>query len=227
AWEKVKTGSNITMLQWSGGLYIDKEDNRIEWDHGRIPSVFKFDLEGRPGSVWPPGRPFQGNSWLLLDMDLGLSDRQFNLEKSSLENPIVNRLPNEFSLCTHDYFDITDTGWANNNVIINLKTFQRIYQEKGDPLLAPNPSGNFRLSGGTIFAPQATGGPVLLIKERRNIYNSLEATAIVTSLDLDRYKNNRNSMGLNMHPNEVYSGDARRLQQNIIVYACGHEILID
>ena len=227
AWEKVKTGNNITMLQWSGGLYIDKEDNRIEWDHGRIPSVFKFDLEGRPGSVWPPGRPFQGNSWLLLDMDLGLSDRQFNLEKSSLENPIVNRLPNEFSLCTHDYFDITDTGWANNNVIINLKTFQRIYQEKGDPLLAPNPSGNFRLSGGTIFAPQATGGPVLLIKERRNIYNSLEATAIVTSLDLDRYKNNRNSMGLNMHPNEVYSGDARRLQQNIIVYACGHEILID
>jgi len=227
AWEKVKTGNNITMLQWSGGLYIDKEDNRIEWDHGRIPSVFKFDIEGRPGSVWPPGRPFQGNSWLLLDMDLGLSDRQFNLEKSSLENPIVNRLPNEFSLCTHDYFDITDTGWANNNVIINLKTFQRIYQEKGDPLQAPNPSGNFRLAGGTIFAPQATGGPVLLIKERRNIYNSLEATAIVTSLDLDRYKNNRNSMGLNMHPNEVYSGDARRLQQNIIVYACGHEILID
>lgn len=227
AWEKVKTGNNITMLQWSGGLYIDKDDNRIEWDHGRIPSVFKFDIEGRPGSVWPPGRPFQGNSWLLLDMDLGLSDRQFNLEKSSLENPIVNRLPNEFSLCAHDYFDITDTGWANNNVIINLKTFQRIYQEKGDPLQAPNPSGNFRLAGGTIFAPQATGGPVLLVKERRNIFNSLEAAAIVTSLDLDRYKNNRNSMGLNMHPNEVYSGDARRLQQNIIVYACGHELLID
>ncbi|MCC7571769.1 MAG: hypothetical protein KO464_00070 [Candidatus Methanofastidiosum sp.] len=227
AWEKVKTGNNITMLQWSGGLYIDKEDNRIEWDHGKIPNVFKFDLEGRPGSVWPPGRPFQGNSWLLLDMDLGLSGRQFNLEKSSLENPIVNRLLNEFSMCTHDYFDITETGWTNSNVIINLKTFDRIYQEKGDPLQAPNPSGNFRLAGGTIFAPQAIGGPVLLVKERRNIFNSIEATAIVTSLDLDRYKNNRNSMGLNMHPNEVYSGDARRLQQNIIVYACGHEILID
>jgi hypothetical protein len=48
-------------------------------------------------------------------------------------------------------------------------------------------------------------------------------------LDLDRYKNNRNATyGKNMHPNEEgYSGDARRLQQNIIVYACGHEILID
>lgn len=223
AWELTENSS----YTWDGGLYIDKDGNRIEWDHGKIPNVFKFDLEDRPGSVWPPGRSFQQNSWLTLDMDLGLSDRRFNLEKSSLENPIVNRLPNEFSMCVHDYFDITDTGWANNNVMINLKTFPRIYQEKGDPLQASNPSGNFRLSGGTIFTPQATGGPVLLIKERRNIYNSLEAAAIVTTLDLDRYKNNRNSMGSNRHPNEVYSGDARRLQQNIIVYACGHEILID
>ena len=66
-----------------------------------------------------------------------------------------------------------------------------------------------------------------MIKERRNIFNSLEAAVIVTSLDLDRYKNNRNAMGSNRHPNELYSGDARKLQQNIIVYACGHEILID
>ena len=227
AWQKRRTGNNITTQQWSGALYIDKDGNRIEWDHGRIPIVFKFDIDGPAGSTWPPGRPFQGNSWLTLDMDLGLSDRQYNLEKASLENPIVNRLPNEFSMCSHDYFDITDTGWTNSNAIINLKTFQKIYQEKGDPLATPNPSGNFVLSGGTISAPQAIGGPVLMIKERRNIFNSIEAAVIVTSLDLDRYKNNRNAMGSNRHPNELYSGDARKLQQNIIVYACGHEILID
>ncbi|HOI76374.1 MAG TPA: hypothetical protein PLI06_02025 [Methanofastidiosum sp.] len=227
AWQKIKHGNTIEMDQWSGGLYIDKDDNRIEWDHGRIPSVFKFDIEGRPGSVWPPGKPFQQNTWLTLDMNLGLSNRQYNLQKSSLESPIVNRMYNEFAMCTHNYFDITDTGWTNNNVIISLKTFEKIYQEKGDPLTVPI-SSNKTYSGGTIFAPQAAGGPVLLVKERRNIFNSLESTIVVTTLDLDRYKNNRNATyGKNMHPNEVYSGDARRLQQNIIVYACGHELLID
>ncbi|MEN6379514.1 MAG: hypothetical protein ABFD15_08055, partial [Methanofastidiosum sp.] len=204
AWQKIKHGNTIEMDQWSGGLYIDKDDNRIEWDHGRIPSVFKFDIEGRPGSVWPPGKPFQQNTWLTLDMNLGLSNRQYNLQKSSLESPIVNRMYNEFAMCTHNYFDITDTGWTNNNVIISLKTFEKIYQEKGDPLTVPI-SSNKTYSGGTIFAPQAAGGPVLLVKERRNIFNNLESTIVVTSLDLDRYKNNRNSMGLNMHPNEVYS----------------------
>ena len=65
-----------------------------------------------------------------------------------------------------------------------------------------------------------------MIQEERNIFNSIEAAVIVTSLDLDT-DNNRNAMGSNRHPNELYSGDARKLQQNIIVYACGHEILID
>jgi len=60
------------------------------------------------------------------------------------------------------------------------------------------------------------------------IYDSLEACIVVTTMDLDRYKNNRNTVnGKDMHPSEVYSGSARDLEENIIVYACGHELIID
>ncbi|KYC46029.1 MAG: hypothetical protein APG12_00304 [Candidatus Methanofastidiosum methylothiophilum] len=219
--------NTITTQQWSGALYIDKYGNRIEWDHGDMPEgEFFFGLDGQ-AATWPRGRPFQGLDWLN-DLNLNLNiGNKYNLQKSSLENPITFRLPNEFAMCTHGYFDIRDTGWTNNNIIFNLKTFDKIYEVKGDPNEIPVPSGPFRVTGGTIFVPQATGGPVLMVKERRNIFNNLESAIIVTTLDLDRYKNNRTSMGTNMHPNEVYVTDARKLQQNIIVYACGHEILID
>jgi hypothetical protein len=218
----------VNSEQWSGALYVDKDGNKIEWDHGFIPNSFLFDIDAPIGSTWPPGRPFQAQDWLdSFNLDLVLTDRQNNLQKTSLDNPIVSILPNEFAMCAHDYFDITSTGWANNNVIINLRTFQKIYEVRGDTEDIP-PSGPFTRTGGTILVPQAPGGPVLLIKERRNIFNNLESTIIATTLDLDRYKNNRNvTYGKNMHLDEAYSSDARKLEQNIIVYACGHEILID
>ena len=48
-----------------------------------FPLFLNLILMGPQAELRHPGRPFQGNSWLTLDMDLGLSDRQYNLEKAS------------------------------------------------------------------------------------------------------------------------------------------------
>lgn len=234
-WKKEKHGNQTETIQFTGTVYIDKDGNKIEWDHGRIPNTFKFDIDAPGGVTWPPGGgggpPFLPANWFILDMDLDLSARTYNLEKTALDNSIVFRLPNEFSICTHGYFDITGTGWTNNNVMINLKSFQKISQVRGDPkedIIDQLPPGLAKkLVGGEIFVPQVPGGPVLLASERRNIFNNLEASIVVTTLDLDRYKNNRDGRGTNMHSGEFYVDLARELQQNIIIYACGHEILID
>ncbi|NMC61474.1 MAG: hypothetical protein GYA51_19135, partial [Candidatus Methanofastidiosa archaeon] len=232
-WTKERIAGNIVTEQWSGILYIDNKGDKIQWDHGRIPTVFEFDPDASTSQTWPPGGgggpPFLPPDWLTLSMDLDLATRQYNIQKYSLENPIVNILPDEFAMCAHGYFDITDTGWANSNVLLNLKSFPKILQERGDPPTETLPPGLAKkLIGGSVFVPQANGGPVLLVKERRNIYDSLEACIVVTTMDLDRYKNNRNTVnGKDMHPSEVYSGSARDLEENIIVYACGHELIID
>ncbi len=231
-WTKYKQGNTVVSEQWSGILYIDEDGNKIEWDHGKIPSVFKFDPDASTGQTWPPGRgggpPFLPPDWMTVNMDLDLSGRMFNLEKLSLENPIMNKLPNEFTMCAHGYFDLIDTGWAGNNVMVNLKTFQKIYQERGDPPTETLPPGLARkLVGGAVLAPQANGGPVLLIKERRNSFNNLEGSVVVTTMDLDRYKNNTNPNGQNFHQDEVYGDLARNLESNIIIWACGHELLLD
>lgn len=231
-WTKYKQGNTIVSEQWSGILYIDEDGNKIEWDHGKIPTVFKFDPGASGGQTWPPGGgggpPFLPPDWLTINMDIDLSGRSFNVERYSLENPITNNLPSEFTMCAHGYFDLTDTGWSNNNIVVNLKSFQKIYQERGDPPTETLPPGLARkLVGGTILVPQANGGPVLLIKERRNSFNNLESCVVATTMDLDRYKNNRNLNGQNFHQTEIYGDLARNLEENIIVWACGHELLLD
>ena len=166
----------------------DASGNKIEIDHGRIP--LKFTKE----------------------YSLELATRQNTIEKFSLENPVMNTLPNEFPLCVHGYFDTTDTLWTSNNFMLREKQFVRMYEKIGDTI---------------INAPAADGGPVLLIRERRNSFNNLISGIVVTTADLDRYKNNRQSHGQNMHSGESYEDLARNLEENIIVWACGHELLID
>jgi len=166
----------------------DSSDNKIEIDHGRIPLIFNKEYS------------------------LELATRQNTIEKFSLENPIMNALPNEFPLCVHGYFDTTDTLWTSNNFMLREKQFVRIYEKIGDTI---------------INAPAAEGGPVLLIRERRDPFNNLISSIVVTTADLDRYKNNRQSHGKNMHSGESYEDLARNLEENIIVWACGHDLLID
>jgi hypothetical protein len=174
--------------------YVDDSGNSIEWDHGRVPLTFS---KTRPGGT----------------LTIDLSTRQNNIEKFSLENSIMNTLPNEFRLCVHGYFDTTDTGWTSNNFMLREKAFTKIFEERG--------------SGSSITIPAANGGPILLIRERRNSSNSLLSTLVVTTADLDRYKNNRQAYGSNIHEVEIYGDIARNLESNIIIWACGHELLVE
>ena len=42
---------------WEGALYIDEDGEKIEWDHGKIPEVFDFDIDPPIRIIWPRGRP--------------------------------------------------------------------------------------------------------------------------------------------------------------------------
>ena len=75
----------IILQQNSGkvALYIDKDGNKIEWDHGKIPNVFKFDIDAPVGSTWPPGEDhFNPIIGLLLIWTLDLSDPQVQFRES-------------------------------------------------------------------------------------------------------------------------------------------------
>lgn len=141
-----------------------------------------------------------------------LVNYQNNIEKVSLENAINNVLPNEFALSVHGYFDTTNTIWTNSNFILKEKNFPKIYNSSG---------------GRIISVPFTPGGPVLLIRDRRDTFNNLVSNVVVMTMDIDRYKNNRQAQGQNLHIGESYIDLARSLEENVIVWACGHELLID
>ncbi len=141
-----------------------------------------------------------------------LVNYQNNIEKVSLENTINNVLPNEFALSVHGYFDTTNTLWVNSNFILKEKSFPKIYSSTGNNI---------------ISVPFTPGGPVLLIRERRDTFNNLVSNVVVMTMDLDRYKNNRQAQGQNLHSGEPYVDLAKSLEENVIVWACGHELLID
>lgn len=181
----------VIYIDGTGIPRVDESDtsgDRIEIDHGKIPLIF------------------------LRGYSLDLATRQNTIEKFSLENPIMNTLPNDFPLCVHGYFDTTDTLWTSNNFMLREKQFVRIYEKRGNVI---------------INAPEADGGPILLIRERRDSFNNLLSGIVVTTADLDRYKNNRQAHGQNMHSGESYEDLARNLEENVIIWSCGHEILID
>ena len=174
--------------------YVNDNGDSIEWDHGKIPLTFSKSSTGGSYTI-----------------DLGT--RQNNVEKFSLENPIMSVIPNEFPLCVHGTFDTTNTGWTSANFMLREKQFTSIKEERG--------------SGSSINIPASNGGPILLIKENRDTFDNLTSAVIVTTADLDRYKNNRQADGQNMHTGEAYENFARNLEENIIVWACGHELLIE
>jgi hypothetical protein len=174
--------------------YVNNDGVSIEWDHGKIPLTFQ--------------KSFTGGGYTI-----DLSTRQNNVEKFSLENPIMSVIPNEFQLCVHGIFDTTNTGWNSNNFMLREKQFTKIGEDRG--------------SGSSVNIPASNGGPILLIREKRDTFDNLTSTVIVTTADLDRYRNNRQVDGQNMHIGESYEDFARNLEENIIVWACGHELLIE
>ncbi|RLF26445.1 MAG: hypothetical protein DRN05_07035, partial [Thermoplasmata archaeon] len=80
------------------------------------------------------------------------------------------------------------------------------------------------------------GGPTMLLKENRDEYNNLIQSVIVTTIDFDRYGNNKGDHDSvppldegdgNLHTDvPLQRNNAILIEKNMILYAMGHEELI-